>query len=106
METDMSEQDKIGTTFVNTVIGRGVLNGVINISFSTFNFTPQDDGKVALDPVVSCRLRMDKICATQLRDVMNDLLALIEKSEQAVPGSAPTEEVKGVTRKQPKEAMN
>ena len=78
----MLPSDSVGCTFVNTVVGRGVLNGVVNISFGTFNFTPTDDGQVNVDPTVSCRLRMDKVCATQLRDVMNELLAAIEKAEQ------------------------
>ena len=77
----MKSVDEAGVVFVNTVVGRGILNGVINLSFSVFNFTPTDDGKVDVDPAIACRLRMDKICATQLRDVMNDLLAVIEKAE-------------------------
>jgi len=31
METKLKNQDDIGITFVNTVLGRGILNGVINI---------------------------------------------------------------------------
>lgn len=77
----MRSEDKVGVDFVNTVIGRGVLNGVINLSFSTFNFTPNDEGQVDLDPAVTVRLRMDRVCALQLRDVMNDLLTSIEKAE-------------------------
>ena len=78
----MKSEDIVGVTYVNTVIGRGSLNNVVNLSFSTFLFTPSDDGKtVDLDPVVACRLRMDRVCAIQLRDVMNDLIASIEKAE-------------------------
>ena len=78
----MKSKDTVGIDFVNTVIGRGILNGIVNLSFGAFNFTPADDGKtVDLDPVVAVRLRMDKVCATQLRDVMNELLATIEKAE-------------------------
>ena len=81
----MRESDRVSVTFVNTVVGRGVLNGVINLSFSAFNFTPSEDGtQVDIDPVVACRLRMDKVCATQLRDVMNELLAAIEQSENGI----------------------
>ena len=36
----MRDSDSVGVTFVNTVIGRGTLNEVINLAFSTFNFTP------------------------------------------------------------------
>ena len=77
----MKVNDQVNVTFVNTVVGRGILNGVINLSFGVFHFTPTDDGKVDVDPAIACRLRMDKICATQLRDVMNDLLTVIEKAE-------------------------
>ena len=77
----MKSDDAVSVTFVNTVVGRGVLNGVINLSFSVFNFTPNDDGQVDIDPAIACRLRMDKQCAMQLRDVMNDLLAAIEQAE-------------------------
>jgi hypothetical protein len=77
--------DTVGCTFVNTVIGRGSLNGVINLSFATFNWTPSDDGsRVDPDPAVSCRLRMDKMCAVQLRDVMNELIQSIEEAEAKV----------------------
>ena len=78
----MRTTDNVGTIFVNSVLGRGLLNGVINLSFATFNWTPTDDGsKVEPDPVVSCRLRMDKICATQLRDVMIELISHLEEVE-------------------------
>lgn len=77
----MKTEDSVGVVFVNHVAARGVFNNVINISFGTYNFTPMEDGKVEPDPAITCRLRMDKMCAIQLRDNLNDLLALIEKSE-------------------------
>lgn len=96
----MKTQDEIGIVFANTVIGRGILNGVINLSFSAFNFTPTDDGKqVDLDPVVVSRLRMDRICATQLRDVMNELLASIEKAEADLAMGVKDAKVDGVIAK-------
>lgn len=102
----MKSSDQVGVNFVNTVVGRGVLNGVINLSFSTFQFTPSEDGtKVDVDPVVSCRLRMDKVCATQLRDVMNELLAAIEKSEQEAAMGVADTKVEGIAAKAP-EKMN
>jgi hypothetical protein len=103
----MNSSDNVSTTFVNTVIGRGSLNGVINLSFSTFNFTPNDQGQVDIDPVISCRLRMDKVCATQLRDVMNELLAAIEKAEQDVAVGIPAEsQSEGIMPKKAAEKMN
>ena len=99
----IKSSDNVGCTFVNTVVGRGILNGVINLSFATFNFTPTDTGEVDVDPVVTCRLRMDKVCATQLRDVMNSLLADIEKAElAAVGGTPPVEQAEGLMPKRAK----
>lgn len=89
----MKSNDEVGVTFVNTVIGRGVLNGVVNLSFSVFNFTPTEDGQVDLDPTIACRMRMDRICATQLRDVMNDLLAALDRAEHE---ATPTPAVEGI----------
>ena len=78
----MKSMDQVGVTFVNTVVGRGILNGVVNLSFGVLQFTPSDDGKtVEPDPVIASRLRMDKMCARQLRDVLNDLLEMIDKAE-------------------------
>ena len=78
----MKSSDQVGVTFVNTVVGRGILNGVVNLSFGVLQFTPSDDGKtVDPDPVIASRLRMDKMCARQLRDVLNDLLEMIDKAE-------------------------
>lgn len=96
--------DSVNVQFVNTVIGRGSLNGVVNLSFATFCFTPNDEGQVDIDPVISCRLRMDKMCATQLRDVMNELLASIERAEQSSAEPAPPA-VEGIATKRA-EKMN
>ena len=101
----MKSEDAVGTIFVNTVVGRGSLNGVINVSFSTFNFTPNDEGQIDVDPVISCRLRMDKMCAAQLRDVMNELLATIEKAEQNIAPDEVAPKVEGISTKRA-EKMN
>lgn len=90
----MKNSDNVGVTFVNAVVSRGILNNVINLSFSTYNFTPADEA-VDPDPTISCRLRMDKVCAYQLRQVLNDLISLIEekeKEEAAPAGETPLPE--------------
>ena len=92
----MKSMDNVGVTFVNTVVNRGIFNGVINVSFAVLNFTPGDDNKtIEPDPVIAARLRMDKICARQLRDVLTDLLDMIEKAEheaaQHMNGSGTTQ---------------
>jgi hypothetical protein len=102
----MRDSDRVSVTFVNTVIGRGSLNGVINLAFSTFNFTPNDNGQVDADPVISCRLRMDKVCATQLRDVMNELLAMMEEAERNTVMNPPEAQTEGIMPKKAAEKMN
>ena len=78
----MKAVDQVGVTFVNTVVGSGTLNGVVNLSFGVFNFTPNDTSNaVDADPVIACRLRMDRMCALQLRDTLNNLFATVEKAE-------------------------
>jgi hypothetical protein len=89
----MKSQDNISAIFVNTVVGRGILNNVLNLSFGTFNFTPNEaTGEVELDPVVSCRLRMDKTCAIQLRDTMIQFLKDIEEAEAKIVNPNTTSE--------------
>ena len=88
----MKSIDETGVTFVNAVLGRGVFNGVVNIQFGTILFSISDDGSaVENDIAVTCRLRMDMMCAKQLRDSLTDLLASIEHAQtaQPAPGVAP-----------------
>jgi hypothetical protein len=88
----MKNQDDTGVTFVNTVLGRGILNGVINISFSTFNFSPDGQDGIEADPVVSARLRMDVPCLKQLHQVCSDLIAAIEAAQKPKEITAMEEE--------------
>ena len=78
----MKSTDHVGVTFVNTVLNRGIFNGVVNLSLGVLQFTPSDDGTtVDPDPVIAARLRMDKICARQIRDALSELLEMIDKAE-------------------------
>lgn len=95
----MKDQDKVGITFVNTLIGRGILNGVANLSFAAFNFTPTDEGKIEPDPVVVCRLRMDKVCLYQMQKALNELVEQIEQAEGHAEVAPIEESVKGVSAK-------
>lgn len=97
----MKNQDDVGITFVNTILGRGILNGIINISFSAFNFSPDGNEGIEADPVVACRLRMDRVCLKQLHDVTADLLKAIERAETPqVETSAMEEEPKAPLRRE------
>lgn len=69
--------------FVNTVLGQGALNGVVNLQLGTFLFTPNVEGEVELDPVVTCRLRMDKQCAVNLHESLGALLEALNEAEAA-----------------------
>ena len=84
--------DNVGVTFVNMLVGRGTLNDVINLTFATFDFTPDTEveGGVDLDPKISCRLRMDKYCARVLRDTLSELLDDIDTKATKSPPSVPS----------------
>jgi len=75
----MKSTDNVGVTFVNLVLGRGILNGVVNLQFGTWLFGSKEgsDG-VDPEPAVSCRLRMDVACAKALHEALGELLASIE----------------------------
>lgn len=78
----MKSLDNVGVTFVNMVVGSGTLNGVVNLSFGVYQFTPSEDSAtVDTDVVIASRLRMDRMCALQLRDTLNNLFASVEKAE-------------------------
>ena len=77
----MKSSDNVGVTFVNAVVGRGVLNGVINVQLGVLTFEADDAGKISNELVTACRLRMDSTCAEQLRDHLNAVLALIEEAK-------------------------
>lgn len=85
----MKNQDDIGIVFVNSIAARGLFNNVANLSFSAYNFTPNDEGTVDPDPVIVCRLRMDKGCLEQLHRVSGDLLKLME---EPIPEQEPAAE--------------
>lgn len=76
----MKVADNVGITYVNTVIGRGVLNNVVNLTLGAFNFTPAEsaDGSVDVDMVIAARLRMDLVCARNLYEVLGGLLSGID----------------------------
>jgi len=75
----MKSTDQVGITFVNAVLGRGHLNGVVNLTLGVFPFDPTGDGKISEDLNVACRLRMDMACAKMIRDQLDELLTTSEK---------------------------
>lgn len=65
----------VPVAFCNGVVGSGHLNGVANVTLAVANFTPNAEGKVDTDLVVSARLRMDLYCVRELRDALDRILA-------------------------------
>ena len=74
----MKSLDQVGITFVNSVLGRGVLNKVVNVQLGVipWDVVQNEDGSLGIsqEPVVACRLRMDFTCAVQLCDALTDLI--------------------------------
>lgn len=75
----MKSTDNVGITFANLVLGRGILNGVVNLTLGAYEFNPDDkEEKVDTAPVIVSRLRMDVACARAIRDNLNELLQAVE----------------------------
>lgn len=92
----MKSVDNVGVTFVNTIIGRGIMNNVVNLQFGTFQFSPDEvTNTVDTDLAVSCRLRMDIMCAVQLYETLGGLLQAVKQAE-ADAVSVPGEQAEGV----------
>ncbi len=74
MTENVKDPHHVLPVFINQVVGRGCLNGVVNITLGTYQFTPNGDG-VDADMVISARIRMDLAAARQLHD---ELVLLFE----------------------------
>jgi hypothetical protein len=77
----LKTQDDVGVTFINQVVSRGVWNDVANLTLAVYNFSPEGD-KIAADPVIVGRLRMDKQCAIQLAQAMAEIIMIYDRMEQ------------------------
>jgi hypothetical protein len=82
----MKTIDSVGITFVNALLGRGIMNGVINLTLGAYTFTPEGE-HVEPDLVVLGRLRMDPACARQLYEGLGALLVSIEKTAEEAAAS-------------------
>lgn len=76
----ISDVYKTPTVFVNQLVGSGHLNGVVNCTFATAQFTPVD-GAVQPDLVITARLRMDLFCAQQLYERLGAIIQETVKNE-------------------------
>lgn len=87
----MKSTDNVGITFANLVLGRGILNGVVNVTLGAYEFNPDDKlEKVETSPVIVSRLRLDVACAKALRDNLTELLATVETPVAGVAESDAT----------------
>ena len=87
----MKPNDSVGVTFVNVVLASGTFNNVINVTLGVCLFTPDpENSKVDDDIVVASRLRMDPLCARQLRDALTKLLEV--PAEAAAQSNSATAE--------------
>ena len=70
----ITDPHHVQVTFVNQVVGIGMLNGILNLTLSVAQFTPNAKGETDPDLVIAARLRMDAFCARQLRDQLTVIL--------------------------------
>jgi hypothetical protein len=96
----LKSADSAGVVFSNVVLGRGIVNYVVNITLAVNQWTPEvardEKGniigmRVTDDLVVSSRLRLDLPCARQLRDSLIDLLDQHDKQQAELAALASTE---------------
>lgn len=86
----MKSADQVGITFANLCLGRGILNGVVNVTLGAFAFTPEGD-KVEADPMITARLRLDVPCAIALRDALTALLNDVQVKPSESPAAIEVE---------------
>lgn len=73
MQLPCSDPHNIQVTFYNEVGNVGFLNGIINVTLITAQFTPQGD-QIVPDMVVASRLRFDLVCAQQLHQMLGQII--------------------------------
>lgn len=69
-----TDPNSVPVVFVNSVDGIGFLNGVVNVTMSTYRYTPADGDKVEADSIIAARLRFDLFCAKQLHKLLGDII--------------------------------
>lgn len=71
---EIRDPHNVPVVFANSVVGSGHLNNVVNVTLAVAQFSPISDNKIDPDLVIAARLRMDLLCATQLRDALTSIL--------------------------------
>lgn len=70
----LNDPNRVPVTFVTEVVVVGFLNGVVNLTFGTSQYTPTQSGKIIPDMVCSSRLRMDLYCAQLLHAHLGNII--------------------------------
>ena len=84
----VTDPHAVPVTFVNQVVAAGHLNGVVNLTLATARWSPTPKGEVDIDMVVASRLRMDLVCAVQMRDQLDRIIAQAEATVKQVLATA------------------
>lgn len=77
----ISDPYRTQIAFANQLVGSGFLNGNVNLTFAAALFTPNVDGGVDPDLVITSRLRMDLFCAQQLYERLGAIISDTVKNE-------------------------
>jgi len=83
----ITDPDNTPVVFVSDLAAAGYLNGVVNLTFVTANWTPRDgeSKEVDVDLKITSRLRMDMYCAQRLWDQLDRFL-----KTSAAPSGGPS----------------
>ena len=84
----ITDPHTVPVTFVNQVVAAGHLNGVVNLTLATARWSPKPDGKVDIDMVTASRLRMDLVCAVQLRAQLDRIIGEAEATVKQMLATA------------------
>lgn len=80
------DPENVRVTFVNEVANIGHLNGVINVTLLTAQWTPDGQGNIPPDLVIGARLRFDLACAQQIHSMLGDI---IKQNTKPAPAGKP-----------------
>lgn len=78
--TLVRDPHNVPVVHVSELIGTGLANGVLNLTFSQVLFTPTIElDKVEIDRIIGARMRMDLHCAAALHSALGSMLAQATK---------------------------
>lgn len=84
----ITDPHMVPITFVNQVVAAGHLAGVVNMTLGVARFSPTDAGEIDTDMIVASRLRMDMVCAMQMRDQLDRIITQAETAMKQAMATA------------------